>query len=144
MPQPVEVQWLGSAVMASRFAWWHLRTWSGQYYFVHPDGWFEELEPWELVAIEFAFATEPAMAVYVDAVSHMMTPSQEWPPVWNADLQIWQTSREEPGRGSTVCGQGAEAEATESGLKGSVCVCACFCVSVCVCLYAHVPHGFCL
>ena len=89
-------------VMATRFAWWHLRTWSGQYYFVHPDGWFEELEPWELVAIEFAFATEPAMAVYVDAVSHMMTPSQEWPPVWNADLQIWQTSREEPGRGSTV------------------------------------------
>ena len=31
-----------------------------------------------------------------------------------------------------VCGQGAEAEATEWGLKGSVCVCACFCVSVCV------------
>ena len=89
-------------VMATRFAWWHLRTWSGQYYFVHPDGWFEELEPWELVAIEFAFATEPAMAVYVDAVSHMMTASQEWPPVWNADLQIWQASREEPGRGSTV------------------------------------------
>ena len=34
-----------------------------------------------------------------------------------------------------VCGQGAEAEATESGLKGSVCVCVLLCL--CVCVYMH-------
>ena len=89
-------------VMAASFPWWQLRSWSGQYYWVHPDGWYEELEPWEHQTIEFAFATEPAMAVYVDAVSNMVTPGQEWPPVWNADLQIWQTSRDQPERGSVA------------------------------------------
>ena len=36
-----------------------------------------------------------------------------------------------------VCGQGAEAEATESGLKGSVCVCVRAFVSLCACVYMH-------
>eukprot|EP00438_Fugacium_kawagutii_P023956 Skav232718 [mRNA] locus=scaffold4051:112161:115811:- [translate_table: standard] len=86
-------------------AWWRIRYFHGNFWFVWPNGFWEELPPEWFDAMQGLAAAEPEMMAYIMAQSQVIGPDGYWPqvpgpwaPTWHIQSQTWLLSRTEPDR----------------------------------------------
>lgn len=77
------------------FAWWRVRHWENTFFFVFPDGWWQELTPEWVEALHSMANSEPEMMAYIYGQHGDPGP---WPPVWHIPTQLWVNARTEPDR----------------------------------------------
>lgn len=70
--------------------------WDGEYHYVHPSGWHEELPQSYVDCLEELFQAEPEMAAYIHGLSHMGHDVGPYPPNWHHASQMWVSSRDQP------------------------------------------------
>lgn len=88
----------GFVLPATGIPWWRVRFHGGRYFYIHENGWWDELPEWEQESLQEAINWEPEMAVYIHGHSQTCQ-YHEWPPIWNQDAREWQVSRNRPSSG---------------------------------------------